>query len=77
MSTLPTYHGLVADTDETLCALYHHWMGEQGLVLGSADEELIYNESLTPHQRAWLAQFCARWEAWEERERLIRNGDAR
>jgi hypothetical protein len=34
----------------------------------SADEHL-WDESLTPEQRRWLADFCDRWEASEQQER--------
>lgn len=50
------------DTEESLCAMYEDWMRQQSLQLGSADESL-YDESLTKDQRAWLGDFCERWDA--------------
>jgi hypothetical protein len=54
------------DTEESLCTVYEHWMQQESLQLGSADEAL-YDESLTEDQRTWLAVFCARWDVCMER----------
>jgi hypothetical protein len=45
-----------------LCIEYAAWNEREGLKLGSADEHL-HDESLTDAQRAWLADFSARWES--------------
>lgn len=49
---------------DTLTAEYQTWQREQGLTLGSADEHL-FDEKLTDAQRAWLLEFCRRWEQAE------------
>lgn len=43
---------------------YDAWNLKNGLDLGSADEHL-FDENLTPEQRAWLRDFSARWEKAE------------
>lgn len=53
---------------DDLCTEYAAWNKAQGLNLGSADEHLC-DEALTEQQRAWLRDFCARWEDAERRER--------
>ena len=46
---------------EQLKAEYHRWMLGQGLDLGNPDKH-VFDETLTPAQRIWLADFCLRWE---------------
>lgn len=45
---------------------YMAWNKAQGLCLGSADEHL-FDEDLTEQQRAWLADFCRRWDDFSRR----------
>lgn len=45
----------------TLTQEYADWNKAQGLSLGSADEHL-FDEALTAEQRAWLMNFCKRWD---------------
>jgi len=40
---------------------YEQWNRDQNLNLGSADEHL-FDEALSPEQRAWLHNFVQRWE---------------
>jgi hypothetical protein len=57
---------------ERLTAEYHAWMRANSVDLGSADESVslvfdiarahLHDENLTDAQRAWLADFCRRWE---------------
>jgi len=50
---------------DALCDEYTAWNKANGLKLGSADEHL-HDEALTEEQRAWLADFCERWDAINE-----------
>jgi hypothetical protein len=50
------------ETLNDLIRLYNTWNEMQGLDLGSADEHLHYDESLTEEQRKWLEAYVALWE---------------
>ena len=54
---------------------YGNWLRSQGLELGSADEHL-FDTALTSAQRLWLHDFCARWDAELERQRIINESRA-
>ena len=57
---------------DRMTAEYHEWMRANGVDLGSADESVslvydiarahLHDETMTDTQRAWLADFCRRWE---------------
>ena len=47
-----------------LTSEYQFWNKANGLALGSADEHL-HDENLTAKQRAWLPEYCRRWNAAE------------
>jgi hypothetical protein len=57
-------------TLDQLCNEYMDWNDKNGLRLGSADEHL-FDENLTVAQRAWLHEFCERWDAAVEYERTM------
>jgi hypothetical protein len=52
-------------TIDALIDEYREWNKANGLNLGSADEHL-FDEDLTETQRAWLRDFCERWDAAEK-----------
>jgi hypothetical protein len=56
-------------TLEELCDRYATWNAANGLNLGSADEHL-FDDNLTDAQRAWLRDFCRRWDEAEKQERI-------
>jgi hypothetical protein len=59
LAAVPSLDGMVKE--------YAAWNAAQGLSLGSAADH-VNDESLTPAQRAWLADFSGRWEAIENAE---------
>ncbi len=45
---------------------YQAWQTAQGLHLGRADQ-YVHDNNLTEEQRAWLRDFCHRWDKASQR----------
>lgn len=54
---------------ETLVKIYNNFGEREELSpLGSADEELAWNMTLTPKQENWLERFISVWDYTQEKE---------
>ena len=54
---------------ETLVKIYNNFGDREELSpLGSADEELAWNMTLTPKQENWLERFISVWDYTQEKE---------
>lgn len=54
---------------ETLVKIYNNFGEREELSpLGSADEELAWNMTLTPKQEKWLERFISVWDYTQEKE---------
>ena len=54
---------------ETLVKIYNNFGEREELSpLGSADEELAWNMTLTPNQENWLERFISVWDYTQEKE---------
>jgi len=54
---------------ETLVKIYNNFGDREELSpLGSAEEELFWNHTLTPEQENWLERFISVWDYTQEKE---------
>ena len=59
------------DLIEKLVEQYTAWLAKHGFESCSADE-LLLEETLTEEQRAWVEDFCVRWDAATRRHEVAR-----
>lgn len=53
---------------DTLVKIYNNFGDREKLSpLGSADEELMWNQRLTPKQENWIERFIVVWDYTQER----------
>ena len=65
----------MADHITNLVEIYNRWLDKdenQNVDKGSADDVLLFDESLTEDQKTWLRRFCDLWEEAMEHEQLLK-----
>ena len=64
----------MADHITNLVEIYNRWLDRdenKNVDKGSADDVLMFDESLTEDQQKWLRRFCDLWEEAYEHEYLL------
>ena len=61
-----------------LCDIYNRWGDKNNLQpLGSADEEVMWNNKLTDKQVNWLERFIIVWDKAEKRDNKMMSDENR
>jgi hypothetical protein len=68
---MTTINEIEAELD-ALNAEYEAWQKQQDLELGSPDQGIPFDETMTVAQRTWLRDFAQRWESASRVHRLLR-----
>jgi len=64
----------MADHITKLTEIYNRWLEKdenQNVDKGSADDVLLFDESLTEDQKKFLSRFCDLWDEAVEHEQLL------
>jgi len=64
----------MADHITRLTDIYNRWLEKdenKNVDKGSADDVLLFDESLTEDQKTWLKRFCDLWDEAVEHEQLL------